>query len=132
MPECIISHITHELRKVGYATKDQTLCSLGAGVSVHNRDPDPTAAEFQICYTGLGQKVRGLWSGPVKFYTAPPLLVRLKYVVALGLAQSTVFVSLKNIKMVTVGGLGRPVFGWSGAAGGVEVVSCHMRQLSTV
>ena len=32
--------------------------------------------------------------------------MRLKYVVALVLAQSTVFVSLKNIKMVSVGGLG--------------------------
>ena len=60
------------------------------------------------------------------------LLVRLKYVVALALAQSTVFVSLKNIKMVSVGGLGRPIFGWPAAALGVEVVSCHMRQLSTV
>ena len=48
--------------------------------------------------------------------------MRLKYVVALVLAQSTVFVSLKNIKMVSVGGLGRPIFGWPAAAGGVEVV----------
>ena len=61
----------------------------------------------------------------------PSLLARLKYVVALVLAQSTVFVALKNIKMVTVASLARPIFGWSGATGGVEVVSCHMRQLST-
>ena len=58
--------------------------------------------------------------------------MRLKYVVALVLAHPTVFVSLKKIKMVSVGDLARPIFGWSGAAGGVEVVSCHMRQLSTV
>ena len=61
----------------------------------------------------------------------PPLLVRLKYVVALVLAQSTVFVSLKNIKMVSVGGLGRPIHGWLAAAGGVEVVSCHMTYEAT-
>ena len=73
-----------------------------------------------------------VYSGSVNFCTALPLLVRLKYVVVLALAQSTVFVSLKNIKMVSVGGLGRPIFGWPAAAGGVEVVSCHMRQLSTV
>ena len=52
--------------------------------------------------------------------------MRLKYVVALVLAHWTVFVSLKNIKMVSVGGLGRPIFGWPAAAGGVEVVSCHV------
>ena len=55
--------------------------------------------------------------------------MRLKYVVALVLAHWMDFVSLKNIKMVSVGGLGRPIFGWPAAAGGEEVVSCHMRQL---
>ena len=58
--------------------------------------------------------------------------MRLKYVVVLALAQSTVFVSLKNIKVVSVGGLARAILGCVGAAGGVEGLSCHMRQLSTV
>ena len=46
--------------------------------------------------------------------------MRLKYVVALVLAQSMEFVSLKNIKMVSVGGLARAILGCAGAAGGVE------------
>ena len=73
-----------------------------------------------------------VYSGPVKFCTAPPLLVRLKYVVALVLAHWMDFVSLKNIKVVSVGGLARAVLGCAGPAGGVEGLSCHMRQLSTV
>ena len=58
--------------------------------------------------------------------------MRLKYVVVLALTQSTVFVSLKNIKVVSVGGLARAILGCAGAAGGVEGLSCHMRQLSTL
>ena len=52
--------------------------------------------------------------------------MRLKYVVALVLAQCTVFVSLKNIKMVTVGDLVSTIFGWSRAVGAEEVPSCHI------
>ena len=46
--------------------------------------------------------------------------MRLKYVVALVLAHATVFVSLKNIKVVSVGGLARAILGCAGAAVGVD------------
>ena len=46
--------------------------------------------------------------------------MRLKYVVALVLAHWTVFVSLKNIKVVSVGGLARAILGCAGAAVGVD------------
>ena len=56
--------------------------------------------------------------------------MRLKYVVVLALAHWTVFVSLKNIKVVSVSGLARAILGCVGAARGVEGLSYHMRQLS--
>ena len=63
------------------------------------------------CYsiTGLGLYYPRVWSGSVNFCIALPLLVRLMYVVALALAHWMDFVSLKNIKVVSVGGLARAI-----------------------
>ena len=49
-----------------------------------------------------------------------------KYVEVLMIAQSELKTPLKNIKVVSVGGLARAVLGCAGPAGGVEGLSCQL------